>query len=349
MNNQNLAKTNLTQMVEDKIRYQIEGGLLKPGGFVAAERILCEDLSVSRVTVRRGLERLVDNGFLERVHNRGYRLPSLEISTNKATAILLLHAYENNEFLSDKDHLQIFKGARTESVKCGRSILIYPVGPEELNESKLNELKKIAGGILVDHPEDSFLNTIELAGIPVVQFHNDGFAPNFDRVSQDDMGGILQSVEYFYNQGYRKIGYLDSSKKLLEVSLAGNSLRRKSGYLMGCDQNGLQPIIANMDLSSLDAESGMKELLEQNMDALIVPHREIAQKVSRVLTEENSKMPVIIWGKYNDKPIENEIGYINWNKKKMGEEAVKRLHEKILTPELESRTILIQAELVLNN
>ena len=53
---------------------QIETGALRPRDRLPAERAICEKLDVSRVTVRRALQELVDNGFIEPAAGRGYQV-----------------------------------------------------------------------------------------------------------------------------------------------------------------------------------------------------------------------------------------------------------------------------------
>lgn len=51
---------------------QIERGALKPGSRLPPERDLCEQLGISRVTLRKALSRLVEAGALSASHGRGW-------------------------------------------------------------------------------------------------------------------------------------------------------------------------------------------------------------------------------------------------------------------------------------
>jgi GntR family transcriptional regulator len=54
------------------IQDQIDGGTLKPGGRLPPERELCQQLGISRVTLRKALNQLVEGGVLNASHGRGW-------------------------------------------------------------------------------------------------------------------------------------------------------------------------------------------------------------------------------------------------------------------------------------
>ena len=56
----------------DSILQDITDGVLPPGSRLPPERELCLSLSISRVTLRRALQKLVDDGVLTSSHGRGW-------------------------------------------------------------------------------------------------------------------------------------------------------------------------------------------------------------------------------------------------------------------------------------
>jgi GntR family transcriptional regulator len=54
------------------ITREIEGGTLRPGSRLPPERELCQQLSISRVTLRKALNELVGQGLLSPSHGRGW-------------------------------------------------------------------------------------------------------------------------------------------------------------------------------------------------------------------------------------------------------------------------------------
>ncbi len=62
----------LWRQAADAILQEIAAGVLEPGARLPAERDLCARLSISRVTLRRSLQSLVDDGVLTSSHGRGW-------------------------------------------------------------------------------------------------------------------------------------------------------------------------------------------------------------------------------------------------------------------------------------
>ena len=73
--------------IGDAIRQQIEFGVLKVGDVLSSERELCEQLNVSRMTVRAALDKLVQDGLLIRQHGRGTIVAAAKI-TRSASAFV---------------------------------------------------------------------------------------------------------------------------------------------------------------------------------------------------------------------------------------------------------------------
>jgi GntR family transcriptional regulator len=62
----------LWQQAEEAIRDQIQRGVLQPGMRLAPERVLCQQLGISRVTLRKALGGLIEDGVLTSSHGRGW-------------------------------------------------------------------------------------------------------------------------------------------------------------------------------------------------------------------------------------------------------------------------------------
>jgi GntR family transcriptional regulator len=64
------------------IRFQIQAGVLKPGDQMIPENIICEILNVSRTTVRQAMNRLVEEGLLNRYRGKGSFIASQKMKRN---------------------------------------------------------------------------------------------------------------------------------------------------------------------------------------------------------------------------------------------------------------------------
>jgi len=77
--------TPLFQQLEDLIRNKITSGELAPGDRIPSEAELCETYNISRMTVRRALDRLVLEGLLVRRQGKGAFVAQGKVSYTPAT------------------------------------------------------------------------------------------------------------------------------------------------------------------------------------------------------------------------------------------------------------------------
>src|SRR5512140_3304985 len=66
-----LAKISTASAVVNYIKKRIEEGLLKPGEKLPSERLLQQELAVSRFTLREALARLSALGIIKTTHGKG--------------------------------------------------------------------------------------------------------------------------------------------------------------------------------------------------------------------------------------------------------------------------------------
>lgn len=66
----------ITDQIAESIRERVFTGKLKPGDRLV-EKTICEDLNVSRASLREALTGLANDHILEQVPNKGYRVPEL--------------------------------------------------------------------------------------------------------------------------------------------------------------------------------------------------------------------------------------------------------------------------------
>ncbi len=117
----------LWRQAADLIRHQIASGKLVAGGRLPAERDLLEQLSISRVTLRRALQSLNEEGLLASSHGRGWyvsadvpkEFPNTLESFSETAARLglipssdVIRAEEASATLDEGEELAIAPGAR---------------------------------------------------------------------------------------------------------------------------------------------------------------------------------------------------------------------------------------------
>ena len=74
MDNAGFLRVPLYQRVFNTVKERISSGLYAPGFFIPSERELCEEFGVHRVTVRKSLDMLAQEGLVEKLAGRGTRV-----------------------------------------------------------------------------------------------------------------------------------------------------------------------------------------------------------------------------------------------------------------------------------
>src|SRR4051794_12810895 len=67
-----LGRRTLPDEIRARLIESIDGGRLRPGQVLPAERTLCAEFNVARTSVREAIQALVSLGYLERRGNRAY-------------------------------------------------------------------------------------------------------------------------------------------------------------------------------------------------------------------------------------------------------------------------------------
>jgi GntR family transcriptional regulator len=70
----------------ETVARQVAEGVVRPGGRLPPERELCQQLGISRVTLRKALGKLVDDGILQPSHGRGWHVATAPGSPPKPVA-----------------------------------------------------------------------------------------------------------------------------------------------------------------------------------------------------------------------------------------------------------------------
>ncbi len=347
----------LTAKVYNRIKEQIAAGLLTPGQCVPSERELEKLMKVSRVTVRRGLDKLVLEGLLRREPGRGYFLPDPSRSNGhggNGHAVVFLHDHDEEALAAGAYHARLWAGAREEAARTGYLTMISAVRAELLTAEMAGSFASTAVGAICDHTDPEALRMLARTGLPIVQVDYYNTAPGIDVVAQDDIGGVLTAAHHLFGCGHRRIGYLDTAAMLRQQNRAANAERRTAAFLMACEQLGISARFrAEADLLRETAVEGTRALLDAGVTALIVPHGELWPSVSAVLAERAVEYPalfgVVTWG---DPSVGSENGSlpfptsVTWCKEQMGREAVRRLMLRIERPDTRPVTTIIPATLV---
>jgi GntR family transcriptional regulator of arabinose operon len=361
----------LTLEITHKLKNQITSGDFNPGDCIPSERTLLKQFNISRVTVRRSLRELVNEGLLINKIGSGYFLPTNADLINKETlgnSVVFLHSDESIK--TDVNEIVLWQGAREFCIKNGHNIVVESLNNKTKTTLQLNEIKKIAAGIISDFNNKELVLQIHKAGIPVVQIYHPMEHLPIDTIVQDDLSGVQLAYEHLISKGHRRICFLDKSLSLIkEGNVSYNHLRRKLGYQFAAEQTlTYDPeLIVNIDSNVHFFENDNEcfaKIVKTGATALIFPnsinHQEIVKGLNYAIKQNRSHkntvnaikknhFGIISWGEHIENSQPDLTTHVNWSKQQMGQEGVRRLFERIKEPNLPPVIIHIPTFLVEGN
>ncbi len=198
----------LTDQLVEQVRALISEGRVQAGAFLPTERELGSEHGVSRVTVRRALAQLVEEGLLESVPYQGYRLlPSPRKDSAKRTVAYVLGAVGPDEAW-DRSHGQILSAFSRVQMSTGNQML--GVGGKGRKPHQVFQDLRESGvwGVVLDTSLPGYLEAAFESRLPLVMVDAYVEHPQLDVVVQDNFSGAWQAVDHLLQAGHKRIGWV---------------------------------------------------------------------------------------------------------------------------------------------
>jgi len=196
----------------EKIRQWIESGKLPRGLLLPAERVLAEQLGVSRPTLRRAIEPLVQQGLLESLPGRGTLVaessPQSEAARNDWKILALVLPDIANRFFSE-----VTESIEYTALQRGHQVLLCNSRHQShLEEFHIRQIvtHRVKGVILAHDPHQEVSGSLALlreAQIPTVLLFSTAREADCDSVVLDDRAGVEQALRYLFSLGHRRIAF----------------------------------------------------------------------------------------------------------------------------------------------
>lgn len=203
--------------VVDTVRQWIEQGKLRSNDQLPSERDLSSELGVNRGTIRRALDRLTQDGLIEKdglrmrvVANK--KLAHNSILFSKMICVLTV----DSEVSDDQNPIQTADGGDgAASLQAIRSSGLHgmAVHPDHIDEQSFQELIRARPlGLIVSHAETAenvstrkMLEAAQEAGIPTVIYGHCPDVASFDMVGSDHQAGSYELTRWMISQGRKRI------------------------------------------------------------------------------------------------------------------------------------------------
>lgn len=248
--------------VEGKIRNQ----QYPPGGFLPSEREISSKLSVSRVTVRLGLDRLKQRQLIQPVPGKGYRVLAGAHSRKNSRTYFI-----GGVFAGQKNPVStgLISMGVSDVLEKKNFHLVYS-SSDDLLQSEISKirmlLKKKVDGLIIQpaykkmpasgHKDElgnhEYIKQLYDGGIPVVLMDRSYGVADIPCVCNDDRGGGYMATEYLLKRGHQRVAFFGAT-----IDRIGR--QRHQGYLDAMAAHGAKPSIHLFNHLSIKSMASMDE------------------------------------------------------------------------------------------
>lgn len=278
------------------LRTAIEQGIYSAGQPIPSERELTKNHGLSRTTVRRAIQLLVDEGILYRLPGSGTYVGRpqprvLELAPEHATLGLILPTLANPYFG------ELATVIERESTRAGYQLLLGQSDLTGRSEApylaRYAENAAVKGVITIstgmDIPAESYAQ-LGRAGKPFLFVVRHDETVGADAVSTDHVGGARALMQHLIGLGHRRIAYIGDARS--------RSPRHRQGYLEALHDAGLpeEPQLqVRLDAENFEqvGEQGVRQLLDREVPftAIFAQIDSIAVGVLRALRAAGTRVP----------------------------------------------------------
>lgn len=214
--------------------------------------------------------------------------------------------------------------------------------------------KMVDGVIYISNSlEKNVMKTIKDSNMPLVLIETDGTETNFPSVIIDNKQAAMDSVDYLFKKGNRKIAYIGISDDVINASAI-----RHQGYMAALEKNNIpydENIIylCNCSLKAEDGYKAMTSILEKtkDIDAVFCVNDEIAMGAINALRDKELNVPedVSVMGFNNTRGAEffyPRLTTVTQPLYDMGSVATRMLIKKINNEPLDKELFILPYEII---
>lgn len=294
--------------INESLKYQklykwgrtlIMSGVIKNGDKFMSEHVLEKKFGYSRQTVRMALDKMEQEGLIQRVRGSGTYVSyhtDVEPEGDKKPHIGLILSY-----FADYLFPEVYAGIESVMKEQGLQIDVA-ITKNHLNEETMfleNFLKAGVQGLIIEGTRTSFPNPnqrlykeIKRKNIPTIFIHNHYSNIHFDSVEMSDAKSSYELTKHLIENGHRKIGGMFKSDDM-------QGMERYRGYTECLSELGLRfddDWVRWYTTKDMEDKFSKKSLMSfyrrtKECTALVFYNDEIAYRYIDFLTERGVKVP----------------------------------------------------------
>lgn len=334
------------QEIKEKLMNKINSKEYKQNSKIPSERELSEFFEVSRTTVRKAINELVNENYLSKEPGRGTFVNNNQINkiknkTNNIFFLRFMHnscAQDNKEFDSqiceDIFYPQVVAGVDYIASQKDYHCIFKYIYEDEIDQNLLNAIKNKADALICGELHNkSILKAVKKLELPVVLISPSVMNNKLDVIDIDNYTGAYDITKYLIELGHEKLAFIGGSQT------SNPSIKRKSGFLSALNNFNINfdeqnSIIAGWRLE--DGYNAAKSLLERNLDitAIFAVSDLLAIGAINAINDLGLKVPddISVTG-FDDidlaKQIRPSLTTMRVRKSDLGKEAASLIFEKL--------------------
>lgn len=357
VNSPSSTGTTIYESLAERLRAEIRSGNYAPGQLLGSEHDLARKESISRMTVRRASELLINEGLLERRPGKGLyvRQPVRAVTTGGAVQVIVGN-------LMWEPSLEMARGVQTAARADGVHVQLYDAhGDFEQDLSLVEQLPTSGtrGAVIVSCHSPRFSQAIcrlQAQGFPFVLLDHRMHDIEVSSVTADNYDGGYQIGKLLTGAGHERIAFIgDLVAATVQDRLAG--LRDAVGDAgVPFRRTMVYDLVAGLDRFgdwSENVNEGVRKLFaaDEKPTAIFCSCDAVARLAYKSLADLGLKVPddVSIAG-YDDDPLAEwlspKLTSVRQPFMKMGEAAMELLRERIANPEAPVQLKALPVELV---
>jgi DNA-binding LacI/PurR family transcriptional regulator len=346
--------------IAEKIRRNIIRGYLKRGDRLPSEIELSKNFGVSRQTLRRAIDELVEEGFIERKHGSGTYITSPKLEKNDKKLLIGILVYKTHDNIPSPQ-ISYF----TSFLKKKNCLLtIYQVADYGQLEDACEEIvedKSVSGIIslsIFSEGDRDLIEYLQKNKIYVLSLGRRIDTAKIDWIIVDSSYGSYKMTEYLIKNGHRKINLLVNEPVScviwdrivgFKLALLNYGIEFDEKFIIDCKTNFFED-------SKEKAYKKIKEILKKGNDlptAIFSVSDAGAIGAIKALKEEGYKIPedISICG-FDDIPLAEDFNlttvktpYYQMTKKAV-EIIMENIRKQIIIPE-EPKKEIFKPEIVI--
>lgn len=361
-----MSEVHLYQTIYDSLRKEIAEGKYTVGMRLPTERELCERFDVSRITAKRALDMLADDGIVERAKGKGtyvvdckpvYRQQKSSMSADMFIGVIIPD-------FSDAFGTKLLYGIEKGCGERGVNFLFRMTrGDYETEQRVISEMERIGiKGLLIAPVTEAIYNPkllqLILKKFPIVIM--DRSMPGVDAcfVGTDNTASVKQAMDYLFDLGHKDIAWISPPIKhttpldlrqnaFIESHIEHNCL--PDSKLWYNNIQAVRPGNATPDVIQQDLENLMAHLkAHPEITAVFASEYNVAWLIKQAAQTLGLRIPqdlsIVCFDLPNSFSQFREITYIRQDEEGIGRKAVQLLLERIEDADLPNETISFVGE-----